>query len=258
MSEHRLTRLNDQVHARAGVMSGRPAVWLVVRDEEPVAELEIQRFDPPWFCGGATRRPGFRPLQALFDREQRLARRVHHNPASWAGAYRQLRREVQLIRPDGHPAPEFILHIDGGQARWRCWNHETTNWLYEQLDAIAPKQPAPQRIVGYLLAAMMGALLAALALPGGALAHALHHRRSANWAGYAATTAQPFRSVSGSWVQPTANCDQHMTPTRRSGSGSGGSSTPRRSSSRSAPSQTASASVALEATPGTSSSRTHP
>jgi hypothetical protein len=67
-----------------------------------------------------------------------------------------------------------------------------------------------RRIVGYLLAAMMGAFIAALTLPGGALAHALHHRRSANWAGYAVTTAQPFRSVSGSWVQPTANCDQHM------------------------------------------------
>jgi Peptidase A4 family len=187
----------------------RPEIWLVVRGEELIAELDAERLDPPWFCGHVTRRSGFWALQALFDREQQLARRVHRDPAAWAHAYRRVRSEVRLLRPDGHPASEFILHIDGPRARWRCWNRESTNWLDEQLAASPPTRPTPQRIARRVTAALIGALAAALALPGAALAHTLHHQQTDNWAGYAVTAPAPFRSVSGKWVQPTANCDQH-------------------------------------------------
>jgi hypothetical protein len=191
-------------------MSERPEIWLVLSGEELVAELEVEGVDPPWFYGRVVRRDGFWPLQPLVDREQLLADRVDHDPAAWATVYRRVRREVQLLRPDGHVAPEFILHIDGPRARWRCWNRESTNWLDEQLAATAPATAAPERIVRYLLAAMIGALVAVMALPGVALAHPLHHQQSSNWAGYAVTAGKPFRSVSGSWVQPAAICDQQQ------------------------------------------------
>jgi len=116
-------------------------MWLVMRGDELVAELDVERLDPLWFCGRVTRRWGFWPLQTLFDREEQLARRVHRDPAAWARAYRRVRREVRLVRPDGHLVPEFILHIDGPQARWRCWNRESTNWLDEQLAATPRARP---------------------------------------------------------------------------------------------------------------------
>jgi hypothetical protein len=191
-------------------MRERPEVWLVVRDEELVAELEVERLDGSWFFGRAVRRDGFSPLQDLFDQEQRLATGVEQDPAAWWRAYRRVRRAVRLIRPDGQEAAEFILHIDGRRARWCCWNRETTDRL-EPPGSIAPP-PAPGRIARRALAAAVVALAAAVAPPAAALAQPTRHQQSSNWAGYADTAAAPFRSVAGRWVQPAAKCDQG-TPT---------------------------------------------
>jgi hypothetical protein len=152
------------------------------------------------------RRRGFSRLQELFDSEQRLAGGVHHDPAAWVAAYRQVREAVRLIGPDGHEAPDFLLHIDGNRARWRCWNHATANRLKQQLVSTAPA-PNPSRAARRLATAILG-LLTPIALPAAALAHPLHHRQSSNWAGYAAAAARPFQSVYGRWVQPAAKCDQ--------------------------------------------------
>jgi Peptidase A4 family len=187
-------------------MCERPEVWLVVRDEELVAELEVERLDGSWFCGHAVRRDGFWLLQDLFDEEQRLATRVEQDPAAWWRAYRRVRRAVRLIRPDGQEAAEFILHIDGRRARWRCWNRETTDRM-DRPASIAPP-PGRARIVRRALAAAVVAAAAALAAPAAALAQPIRHQHSSNWAGYAVTAAAPFRSVAGRWVQPAAKCDQ--------------------------------------------------
>ncbi len=47
--------------------------------------------------------------------------------------------------------------------------------------------------------------------PAPALARALRHQRSANWAGYAITTRAPLRSASGWWVAPAAVCHRPFT-----------------------------------------------
>jgi len=39
-------------------MRERPEVWLLAPGEELVAGLEVERLDPPWFCGRVVRRPG--------------------------------------------------------------------------------------------------------------------------------------------------------------------------------------------------------
>jgi hypothetical protein len=72
------------------------------------------------------------------------------------------------------------LGTSGHRARWRC------------------------------LAAVIGGLAAAMALPAAAAAHPLRHQQSSNWAGYAVTAARQLRSVIGSWVQPPADCSQQQ------------------------------------------------
>jgi hypothetical protein len=100
-------------------MTERPEIWLVQRDEELVAELAVDRLDRPWLRGTVTRREGFAALAPLFAREAHLAATMGAT-AGWWAAYRELRTQIRLIRPDGREVPEFILHIDRSQARWRC------------------------------------------------------------------------------------------------------------------------------------------
>src|SRR6516162_1496097 len=113
-------------------MTERPQIFLVARREEPVAELVVERLDPPWFRGRVVPRDGFAALQPLFDHERELAANLDRDPAAWASAYRRLRGEVRLIEPDGHEVPEFLLHIDGKRAWWRCGDRRTDRWLEQQ------------------------------------------------------------------------------------------------------------------------------
>jgi hypothetical protein len=174
--------LTRRLRAREIHVAECPDIWLVLRGEEVIAELALKRLDPPWFHGRALRCAGFRPLQRLFDTEERLAARVHHDPAAWAGAYRRVRSEVRLLRPDGSDVPEFLLHIDGHRARWRCWNRETTNWLDEQLTEIASVSIS-QRVTRRSLAAAILGLLTAMAFPATALGRPLRDQQSPNSAG---------------------------------------------------------------------------
>ena len=113
-------------------MTERPQIFLVARREELVAELVVERLDPPWFRGRVVPRDEFAALQPLFDHERELAANLDRDPAAWARAYRRLRGEVRLIKPDGHQVPEFLLHIDGNRAWWRCGDRRSDRWLEQQ------------------------------------------------------------------------------------------------------------------------------
>ena len=113
-------------------MTERPRIFLVARREELVAELVVERLDPPWFRGRVVPRDGFAALRPLFDHERELAANLDRDPAAWARAYRRLRGEVRLIKPDGHQVPEFLLHIDGNRAWWRCGDRRSDRWLEQQ------------------------------------------------------------------------------------------------------------------------------
>lgn len=186
-------------------MRERPEIWLLARGEDLVAELVVEQLDAPWLRGRVVPRDGFGALQPMFDREQRLAASVHRDPNAWADAHRQLRDEVRLIRPDGHEASEFLLHIDGRQAWWRPCDRLSN-----------PRVPGRPRLAGAQaarrsprrLASAIAAVLALAVLPAAALARPVGHRQSSNWAGYAVTASSALRSVSGSWVQPAGVCDQ--------------------------------------------------
>ena len=113
-------------------MIERPQIFLVARREELVAELVVERLDPPWLRGRVVPRHGFAALRPLFDHERELAANLDRDPAAWASAYRRLRGEVRLIKPDGHQVPEFLLHIDGNRAWWRCGDRRSDRWLEQQ------------------------------------------------------------------------------------------------------------------------------
>ena len=113
-------------------MTERPQIFLVARREELIAELVVERLDPPWLRGRVVPRHGFAALRPLFDHERELAANLDRDPAAWARAYRRLRGEVRLIKPDGHQVPEFLLHIDGNRAWWRCGDRRSDRWLEQQ------------------------------------------------------------------------------------------------------------------------------
>jgi hypothetical protein len=100
-------------------MPERPEIWLVMHDEELVAELAVERVDRLWLRGRVSRRDRFQVLATLFAREARLAATIGTTPGWWE-TYREVRSQIRLIRPTGYEVPEFILHIDGTQASWRC------------------------------------------------------------------------------------------------------------------------------------------
>jgi hypothetical protein len=100
-------------------MPDRPDIWLVMHDEQPVAELAVERVDPRWLHGAVSRRERSDVLAPLFTRETLLAATTIGTTPRWWEAYREVRQRIRLIRPGGHELPEFILHIEGRRASWR-------------------------------------------------------------------------------------------------------------------------------------------
>jgi hypothetical protein len=61
--------------------------------------------------------------QPLFEDELRQLDHLDEDAAPWEAAYDRIRQAVRLLAPDGRPAAEFLLHIDGDDAWWR-WSDE--------------------------------------------------------------------------------------------------------------------------------------
>lgn len=198
-------------------MTERPEIWLVAHQEELVGELVVERSDGPWLRGRVVARDGFAALRPVFDREQRLARRLTSDPVGWWQAHRQLRREIRLIKPTGEEAGDFLLHIDGRRASWRHWDPPADR-PFERLHEFEPRLLAALRQACSGVPAALSALILALvvatglaAAPASALARGhSRHRTSNNWAGYAVQAASALNRVSGAWTQPHATCDQRF------------------------------------------------
>lgn len=97
-------------------------------DGVPLAELEVTDGDFPWLY--ATLRPteAFEPVRPIFEAELRALRASEDGDTdgevtAWERAYLEVRAAVVLIDPDGQPASEFLLHVDGDEAWWR-WTDE--------------------------------------------------------------------------------------------------------------------------------------
>ena len=94
--------------------------WLLLRRDEPVAELIVEAWDPPWLRGRVRPGRGWCAAAVMFDEERRLASGMHLDLGAWVEIYLRLRRELRLVAPDGREVARFVLHIDGEHGWWRC------------------------------------------------------------------------------------------------------------------------------------------
>jgi hypothetical protein len=62
-------------------------------------------------------------VRPLFANELHLLDSIDDDVESWELAYEAIRNTVTLRYPEGHEVPEFLLHLDGNEARWR-WSDE--------------------------------------------------------------------------------------------------------------------------------------
>jgi hypothetical protein len=97
--------------------------WTLYRGDELIADLVVNGGDFPWLNADVRPHPGFEDVRPLFDEELRLLDDVDNHVEEWEAAYEKVRAAVTLKYPDGGEVPEFLLHIDKGEAWWR-WSDE--------------------------------------------------------------------------------------------------------------------------------------
>jgi hypothetical protein len=102
-------------------------VWTLYRGDELIAELVVNGGDFPWLNADVRPYPGFEDVRPLFDEELRLLDGVENHVEEWGAAYEKVRAAVTLKYPDGGEVPEFLLHIDMGEAWWR-WSDEAFDY----------------------------------------------------------------------------------------------------------------------------------
>jgi hypothetical protein len=97
--------------------------WRLYHEQELLGQLVVTDADFPWLNGRFQAEAGFETVRPLFEEELRLLDAVDDDVDAWEAAYGQVRDAVSLAAPDGRRVPEFLLHIQGGNAWWR-WNDE--------------------------------------------------------------------------------------------------------------------------------------
>jgi len=97
--------------------------WRLMQAGELLAELIVTGGDFPWLNARVRATPAFDSVRPLFAEELRALEDADDNPGPWQEAYDRIRGTVVLHDPEGHPVPEFLLHIDDQDAWWR-WSDE--------------------------------------------------------------------------------------------------------------------------------------
>jgi hypothetical protein len=94
-------------------------VWQLASSDRTIALLVVTGSDFPWLHSRVEPQDGFDDVRPIFEDELRLLDDLDDQIPAWEAMYQQIRRTVSLIKPDGRAVPEFLLHIDGREARWR-------------------------------------------------------------------------------------------------------------------------------------------
>ena len=84
--------------------------------------LQVIDLDQPWFICEFVRASGFESVKPLFDEELALLEGSDNfDIDAWENAYSRIDDlGLQLVPTDGGtPIDEFVLHIDGQEARFR-------------------------------------------------------------------------------------------------------------------------------------------
>jgi hypothetical protein len=103
-------------------------VWTLRRrgDGRTLARLVVTGSDFPWLNARVEPMEGLAEVLPLFAEELLRLDRIANDPESWEQAYNAIRTAVTLRDPDGRDVPEFLLHLDGGEAWWR-WSDDPFN-----------------------------------------------------------------------------------------------------------------------------------
>jgi hypothetical protein len=104
-------------------MNDGERVWPLMHGKELIAELVVTGGDFPWLNARVRAMPGFEEVRPLFVEELRALEHIEDDLGAWQAAYDNIRSAVELVYPEGHPVPEFLLHIRGDDAWWR-WSDE--------------------------------------------------------------------------------------------------------------------------------------
>lgn len=117
-------------------MGPHDEVWQLHHGDRVVAALHVTEADFPWLRARVEPAPGFDTLAPLLAEEARLADALDDGvSAEWEAAHDRVRAVTRLTRPDGRDVPEYLLHVDGSEAWWRCSD--------EPVDAAAPSEAGP-------------------------------------------------------------------------------------------------------------------
>ncbi len=81
--------------------------------------IAVRDADFPWVSGLWTPTDAFEQVAPLFRRELELLEDIDRRAEEYDAAYLKIRAVVTLHYPDGREVPEFLLHIDGLEARFR-------------------------------------------------------------------------------------------------------------------------------------------
>ncbi|MDY7088068.1 MAG: hypothetical protein SYR96_23555 [Actinomycetota bacterium] len=110
--------MTKDMHTGGAVTAG---TWTLHRREDGrlLAELVVTDGDFPWLNARVVAHDGLDTVRPLFAEQLRLA----DDGEQFDPAYDRVRDAVTLRCPEGHDVPEFLLHLDGGEAWWR-WSDE--------------------------------------------------------------------------------------------------------------------------------------
>jgi hypothetical protein len=105
-----------------------PDTLQLVRGDDVLGTIEVKHGagDFPWFSGVFRPSAKFEAVRALFEQELQLLRaNTNDDPTAWEG-WEDVHAELHEpgLRLQGEDrayiADEILIHIDGGEAWWRC------------------------------------------------------------------------------------------------------------------------------------------
>ncbi|MFJ8434819.1 hypothetical protein ACIQ9P_26310 [Kitasatospora sp. NPDC094019] len=94
--------------------------WRLAREGEVLGEIVIDEADFPWLHGRFVPTSEFEAVRSWFEESSAL---LDAEEYEWFDAsYERIASTLSLVAPEG-PVAEFLLHVDGGRARFR-WSDE--------------------------------------------------------------------------------------------------------------------------------------
>ncbi|WP_424893213.1 hypothetical protein [Streptomyces sp. XH2] len=92
-------------------------VWRLLRGDTLVGTITVDDGDFPWLAGRFAAEPAFEGVRPWF--EELLAVLAADDFDRFDAAYDPIAEALTLVSPTG-PVGEFLLYIEGDEARFRC------------------------------------------------------------------------------------------------------------------------------------------